>query len=184
VQTFADRLDALRLETVDRGIAINDVDISLTAVAGSRFLLREAALLVTAGPLALWGRVNHWLPLRLARLIARRMSRLPDEPAMLTIVSGFILVVAFYAIQSTVVGLLLGLPWALLYAVSLPVSASWDFRFSERRARAIDRSRAYRLLRRDPQLCERLRHALRELRAEASELDRVASAAEARLGSD
>ena len=176
----ADRVDrfAARLTTFDTEVrahagAANDVQMSTAVAPGLWFVLREFMIAVVAGPLALWGHVNHWLPLRLARAVASRTSRTPDEPAMRTIVAGLVLVLAFYAIQTTVVAAIAGWFVGLLYAVSLPLSASWDLRYADRRRRAIARVRTYVRLRRDPALRERLAREIGWLRTEALALNEL-----------
>ena len=127
-----------------------------------------------AGPLALWGRVNHWLPLRLARALARHSSRTPQDPAQHTLVVGLVAVPLFYAAQTAAVWLVAGGWWALLYLASLIPSASWDLRYQDRRRRAVRRVHAYRLLRGDRPLRARLRDEAAWLRQEAAELERLA----------
>lgn len=168
---FLERLRALDARTSALGIAIGDVDVSPALPAGAWFAVRESAILLVAGPLALWGRVNHWIPLRLARSLALRSSRSPDEPAMKTIVTGLLLVALFYAVQTVLVGIVAGPWWALLYLASLPASASGNFSYGDRVRRARARVRAWRLFRRDPALRARLQDETRWLRGEAALLD-------------
>lgn len=154
-------------------ISANDVQMSTGAAPGAWFVVRELLIALVAGPLAVWGRVNHWLPLRLARSMAVRTSRTPDEPAMRTIVAGLVLVLAFYAIQTTAVVLLVGWVTGALYAVSLPISASWDFRYADRVRRAVARIRTYLRLRRDPVLREDFARDVARLRSEALALNEL-----------
>jgi 1-acyl-sn-glycerol-3-phosphate acyltransferase len=165
-----------RLETFERlirrnGIAASDVQMSSGAAAGAGFVVREACIAAIAGPFALWGRVNHWLPLRIARSLALRMSRTPDEPATNTIVAGLAVVLTFYIAQIALVARLLGWIAAVLYAVSLPLSATWDFKYADRLRRAAARVRTYLRFRRDPDFHQRLREDVAWLRREAIALD-------------
>jgi hypothetical protein len=143
--------------------------------AGATFLVREAAITLLAAPVAAWGRINHWIPLALARRVGRTTSRNPDEPAMRTLVSGFVFVLAFYALGTIVVGLRAGWWWSLAYLVSLPPSASLDFWLTDRVRRAVRRARGYLEFRRAPAL-------QRELVDEAAWLRREALRLEAALG--
>ena len=167
VERFAERLDALAEALVARGMPVTDLELETGAAPGARFVLREGMRALVAAPLALWGRLNHWLPVRLALLVGRRTSRTPEDPAMHTIVAGLAIVLVAYLLQGALVWRLAGPWWALAYVVTLPVSAAWDFRFRDYIARARARVHAYRTLRADPALRERLRGEVRWLREEA-----------------
>jgi 1-acyl-sn-glycerol-3-phosphate acyltransferase len=167
VERFAERLDGLAEALVARGMPVTDLELETDAAPGARFVLREGARALVAAPLALWGRLNHWLPVRLALLVGRRTSRTPEDPAMHTIVAGLAIVLVAYLLQGAIVWRLAGPWWALAYVVTLPVSAAWDFRFRDYIARARARVHAYRTLRADPALRERLREEVRWLREEA-----------------
>ena len=167
------RLDALRAEAEARGVAINDIALDLSARRGAWFAIREGALAAWFGPLSWWGRLNHWAPLRLARALAMRSSRSPEDPAMHTIVAGLGLVLLFYALQTALVWQLAGWGWGLLYLGSLPLTAHWDFRYRERLRRARQRVRTYLLFRREPELRRRLCDEVAALRAEAAALGQL-----------
>jgi hypothetical protein len=75
---------------------------------------------------AVWGRLTHEVPIRIARRVAVRMSTDADQPAMFTIVIGLGLVLATYAIYFAVVGVLTHSIWvALVYLVAVLVGAYW-----------------------------------------------------------
>ena len=169
-----ERLGALDARVGELGLALGDVGVSPALPPGMWFAVRELAILVVTGPVAAWGRLNHWAPLRLTRTLALRSSRNPDDPAMRTMVAGLLLVLLFYAVQTTIVGLLAGPWWALLYLASLPASASWDLTYGDRMRRARQRVRAWRVFRRDPLLQQRLRDETRWLRDEARVIERGA----------
>jgi hypothetical protein len=99
------------------------------------------------------------------------MSRTPDEPATNTIVAGLAVVLTFYIAQIALVARLLGWIAAVLYAVSLPLSATWDFKYADRLRRAAARVRTYLRFRRDPDFHQRLREDVAWLRREAIALD-------------
>ena len=176
---IAARADALRerVRTIrgvadEHGLLIADVAIETDASAAALFVVREATIIATAGPLALWGRIMHWLPLRLARAIARRGSTSGADPAMYTVVSGLVLVLAFYALTGALVWHFAGPWWAAVFLVSLPVSAGWDFRLRDRAARARRRIRAFWRFRRQPELQAELRRQLAAAREDAVALER------------
>lgn len=172
VEDFLGRLEAFRVALDVRDIPLTELRIQADISSGARFAIREILWVALVGPLAWWGRVNHWLPLTLAQSLARRTSRTPEDPAMHTILAGVFLVVLAYAAQTTVVALIAGPWWALAYLLSLPVAASVDLRLRDRMARARDRIRAYLTFRREPRLHEQLRAELLWLRQEALDLER------------
>jgi len=171
VDRFRARITAFDATIREYAIAANDVQMSTNVGEGAWFVVRETLVAAIAGPLALWGRVNHWLPLRLARSLALRRSRTPDEPATNTIVAALVLVLGFYASHTAVVVWSLRYVIGAVYAVSLPPSATWDFRYADRRRRATARVRTYLRFRREPTLQQQLRAELMWLRTEALELN-------------
>jgi 1-acyl-sn-glycerol-3-phosphate acyltransferase len=171
VDRFLARLSAFEDATRDYAVSASDAQMSTGVGAGAWFVARELAIAAIAGPLALWGRVNHWMPLRLARMLAKRTSHTPDEPAMHTIVAGLALVLMFYAAQTALVAWGMGWLAAVAYVVTLPVSATWDLRYADRRRRALARIRTYLRLRGDQALQRRLLGELTWLRSEALALN-------------
>lgn len=168
---FLVRLDAFRARMRAAAIPVNDLWMSVSLPAGSWFAIREGAIALFTLPIAAWGRLNHWIPITLARWVGRATSRNPDEPAMHTLVAGLVLVLAFYMLVALFIGTHHGVWWALAYLVSLPPSASVDFWLADRLRRARRRAVAYFTLRRDPALRASLRADASELRAEARRLD-------------
>jgi hypothetical protein len=177
VDAFLTRLSALAETTRERAISASDTQMSTGVGAGAWFVARELVIAAIAGPLALWGRVNHWMPLRLARALAMRTSNTPDEPAMHTIVAGLALVLTFYAAQTALVVWSAGWIAAVGYVLTLPTSATWDLRYADRRRRAMARIRTYLWFRREPSLHRRLVTELAWLRAEALALNSALDAA-------
>lgn len=168
---FLTRLDAFRARMRAAEIPVNDLWMSISLVAGSWFALREGAIAITAAPVALWGRINHWIPITIARWVGRVSSRNPDEPAMHTLVAGLVLVIAFYLLVALFIGHHHGAWWALAYLISLPPAASLDFWLSDRLRRARRRAGAYVTLRGDRALRGVLLREASDLRAEARRLD-------------
>jgi 1-acyl-sn-glycerol-3-phosphate acyltransferase len=176
-EALRERVRSIRAIADQNGLLIADVAIETDARAAALFVVREAAITAVAGPLALWGRIMHWLPLRLARAIARRGSTSGADPAMYTVVSGLVLVLAFYALAGALVWHFAGPWWAAAFLVSLPVSAGWDFRLRDRAARARQRIRAFWRFRRQPELQAELRRQLAAAREDAVALERDVQAA-------
>ena len=173
IEAFLDRLASFNALRNDNDVAASDVQMSTSIRAGVWFTVRELVIALVAGPLAIWGRLNHWMPLRFARSVALRTSRSPDEPATNTIIAGLAFVLAFYVAQISIIAWWLGRLVALVYAVSLPLSATWDFQYGDRVRRGAARVRTYLRFRRDGAVHQRLLSDLTWLRAEATALESV-----------
>jgi 1-acyl-sn-glycerol-3-phosphate acyltransferase len=171
VADFLGRLESFRVALEVRDIPLTELRITPDLSSGARFAVRELAIVALVGPLAWWGRVNHWIPLTVAQALAKRTSRTPEDPAMHTVLAGAALVLLAYAAQTTIVGMLAGVWWALAYLASLPLAASVDLRLRDRMRYARARIRTYLLFRREPQLQRRLQAELQWLRDEALALE-------------
>jgi hypothetical protein len=176
VHRFVSRLTSFEEVLKHNAVAASDVQMGTSTGAGAWFAVREAGIAVVAGPFALWGRVNHWAPLRIARSLALRMSKTPDEPAMNTIVIGLVAVLAFYVVQISLVNWWLGWRAAVVYGASMPLSATWDFRYADRLRRGIARVRTYLRFRQNASVHQCLQDELVWLRSEAIALDALISA--------
>jgi glycerol-3-phosphate O-acyltransferase / dihydroxyacetone phosphate acyltransferase len=173
VNQLLDRLKRFDAERRDHAIAIADLEIDVGKRAGTWFVVRELAVLLLGGPVALWGWLNHWLPFNLAGVVARRSVVSGADPAMRTIVSGIGLVVLFYLAQGSVVYAVLGGLVAALYIVSLPLAAEVNFYLGARLRRALQRARTYLLFRRRRDLQQRLESELQGLRSESQAIDAI-----------
>lgn len=162
-----DRLATFRAELRERGMAAEDLEISLGVREGAWFALREVAVIALAGPVAIWGWLNHLIPFHVARAVALRSVESAADPAMRTINIGLALVLLVYAAQGAIVAALFGTLPAIAYVVSLPIAADVNFRFRPRLARAIRRARTYMRFKTEPRLQQRLAGELAGLRAEA-----------------
>lgn len=158
------RLDAIERVAALHGVLIEDVGISLAPKRALRFIVREGWLLIVGGPVAIWGRVNHWLPFRAAHVIAMRSIDGASDPAMRTLVAGTAFVGLTYLAQGAAVAALWGARVALAYLISLPLAADINFYLSDRLRRAVQRARAFLLFRRDPEVQMRLSEELASLR--------------------
>lgn len=170
-----ERLTRFRAELRERHMAPEDLEISLGVTAGAWFVIREVALIAVAGPVAVWGWINHIIPFNVARGIAMRSVESGADPAMRTINFALALVAATYVAQGGVVAWLAGWGWAVAYVTSLPIAADVNFRFRPRLARAIRRARTYLRFRFNPGLRRRLTRELAELRAESLAVERELS---------
>lgn len=171
VDTVLQRADAFVATLAAHRLHVEDVTVSPRTLPGARFVLREGALLGLGLPVAVWGRVHHWLPLWLTRLLARGGTSRAD-PAMRRIVAGVVLVLAWYALVWTLVHALTGSALgASAYLLTLPIAEDFALRFQGRMSRAYERMRAYLTFRRDPALHQRLRAERAWLRDASLELE-------------
>lgn len=165
------RLEAFQRTAEQYGIMIEDIGVELDLTSAARFVVREGWLLLIGGPIALWGRVNHWLPFGAARAIAMRSVESAADPAMRELVAGTVFVLLTYLAQSAIVTAIWGWLAGLAYLVSLPIAAEINFRLSDRVRRAACRARAFLRFRRDPALRGRMRNELAALREDVAALD-------------
>jgi glycerol-3-phosphate O-acyltransferase / dihydroxyacetone phosphate acyltransferase len=182
-ERLLDRLATFEHTLCSERIAVGDVAIPIGAHHGTWFAIRETVMLAVLGPVALWGRVNHWLPFRIARILGERDISSRDQPAMQTILAGLVFVALFYALATTVVARIAGGVLAALYLVSLPIAADIDLRFTERIRQARQRMRAYLRFRRKPTLREQLSTEHAWLISEIGAVARVLEAQIASRGS-
>jgi hypothetical protein len=96
------------------------------------FAVRELEVLLVAGPIALFGYLNH-LPAYLGtRAIVRRTAQDEDHVATNAIFFGLPWFVVCYAVQTAAVGVLAGWGWAAAYAIVLPYSGAVALLFRDR----------------------------------------------------
>jgi glycerol-3-phosphate O-acyltransferase/dihydroxyacetone phosphate acyltransferase len=164
------RLDSLQQSLDERRISLDDLAISRGAAKGAWFVVRELGVLLVAGPVALWGWLNHYIPFHAALAAGRRRRDSAADPAMRTIVAGVAFVLAMYMVQGAVVALIFGPWWALAYVFSLPIAADINLRLRERLARARRRARTYLIFRADPKLQQTLLAEAEAIRAAIVEL--------------
>lgn len=155
-EDFLNRLGTFERTLWAERVAIDDVAIPVESRPGIWFAIREGLVLAILGPIALWGRANHWLPFRFARSLGERDMTSRDQPAMRTIIAGLVFVLLFYGLATSIVARVAGGPVAALYLASLPITADINLRFTERIRQARQRMRAYLRFRRKPELRQRL----------------------------
>jgi len=166
-EALLDRLARFRDDLHTHQVSFEDLEIGLDVSEGAWFVVREAGIIGSAGPIAIWGWLNHWIPFHLAQTLALRNVESAAEPAMQAMLIGIALVLAFYMVQGALVWAVFGGVIALLYVASLPIAADINFLIRARLTRAIRRARTYLRFRRDPALQARLGAELAWLRAEA-----------------
>jgi glycerol-3-phosphate O-acyltransferase/dihydroxyacetone phosphate acyltransferase len=149
------RVTSLQRDLEARGVSLAHARISARLRPGIRFVLREGPLTLVAIMVATLGRAAHWLPLRLARTVAKRSigtdpSR--DQPAMQTILFGLTFVVAWYALIAVLLTVWRGAALAVLGLVLIFSAAHADRLLHGRLRRATRRARTYLAFRADPTL--------------------------------
>ena len=182
VEGFQMRLDAFRARLLQEKINATDVHIEVHATPGVRFAIREILIAGVLLPISWWGRVWHFIPIRIARILALRGIHSRDEPAMNTLVFGVLLVLLTYAALGTIVGVLSGFWWALAFLLTLIPSASSDLRYGDRALRRRQRMRAYLTFRKRPELRRELLGEADWLRREAGMIEQAASTRATRTG--
>jgi 1-acyl-sn-glycerol-3-phosphate acyltransferase len=175
ITAFEARVRAFRADLDARDIDPHDIAISARARDGIRFAAREAMLALLIAPIGLWGRITHFAPIQLARRLATQNVRSLDEPAMRTMVLGFLLVLITYAVETALVASGAGRWWALGFLLTLIPSAGSDLRYGDRTRRARSRAQAYVNFRRTPALQSALLAEADAIRQEAFALDRLAA---------
>jgi 1-acyl-sn-glycerol-3-phosphate acyltransferase len=152
---FITRVESLEQRLETRGVALTEVRISPRLRHGARFVVRETLVSAVALPVALVGRVTHWLPLHLARALATRpLASDPsrDQPAMRTIVLGLAFVLGWYVLLALLIAHWRGGVFAGLALVVMFLAARVDFLLRDRMGRAWRRARTYLALRAVPGL--------------------------------
>lgn len=172
VDRLVSRLDSVANAASEHRVSIEDIRISTDRRSALRFVLRQGWILLLGAPVAMWGRINHWLPFRAARMLALRAPNDASDPAMRTVIAGAVFIVITYLVQTAFVAALWGGWVAVAYLVSLPIAADIDFSLSDRLTRVSRRARAFILFRRERALHQHLKSELGALRAEVVDLDR------------
>lgn len=170
------RVEQLEARLTERGLFLADVKISLGLGHALRFVVREAAIVAIALPIALVGNVAHFVPLRFARAVAMRSvandpSR--DQPAMRTMVLGVAAVLLWYALLALLVSRWVGGWAAVLVLLPVYLAAQVDLLLRDRLTKALRRARAYRVFRNDPALRTEVLRELEGLLTEAVSLEKA-----------
>jgi 1-acyl-sn-glycerol-3-phosphate acyltransferase len=170
------RVESLQARLAERHVTLADVHISPRMRHGARFVVREGALAAVAFPVALLGRITHWVPLRLARMLALRTAANDpsrDQPAMRTIVLGLAFVLLWYALLGVLLTRWFGVLAALLWLVVIFLAARVDFVLRDRLHRGWKRARSYLALRANPAFRETALEEIRLVVTEALAVERL-----------
>jgi glycerol-3-phosphate O-acyltransferase/dihydroxyacetone phosphate acyltransferase len=170
------RVESLEARLAERHVTMSDVHISPRMRHGARFVVREGTLAAVAYPVALLGRITHWVPLRLARMLALHTTAKDpsrDQPAMRTIVLGLVFVLLWYALQGVLLARWFGVVAALLWLVVIFLAARVDFVLRDRLRRGWRRARSYLALRADPVFRQTSLEEIRLVVAEALAVERL-----------
>ncbi|UCG38357.1 MAG: 1-acyl-sn-glycerol-3-phosphate acyltransferase [bacterium] len=164
------RVRAYRLELRRLGIKPSEVYIQMPVWRVARFVARELVIVAVGLPIAAWGVLNHFVPAAIIRIIAVNYSAERDKWASNVVFPTMVLIPLFYTLQITAALFWLPLSWAVLYAVSLPLSGLFAILYRDRVGNIWQRSRTFFLFLRDPGLRERLGHEGRSIIGELTEL--------------
>ncbi|MGQ0765293.1 MAG: lysophospholipid acyltransferase family protein [Gemmatimonadota bacterium] len=175
VDALLDRLFRFRRELEELAVPVTELWVETDLRSGLLFTGRELLLLGISLPAALWGRLNHFLPLRLATRIGKAASS-RAEPAMRTIIAGLVFVLLFYASAVLVALYVVGWIGATVYTLSLPAAAFVDFWLTDRWPRVLGRARTWLLFRRRPDLQRRLIGEAATIRSEAERIESAVTA--------
>lgn len=124
-----DSLEAIDVDTLTELVAVRLRAVSLKApralnegedIAGRNPRARPFVAIAAA-----WGELTHRRLINFARTQARKRGRNPDDPAMLTMIFGLILILISYVVQFSILAVLFGFWWAALYVATLPAGAYW-----------------------------------------------------------
>ncbi|MCC6318161.1 MAG: 1-acyl-sn-glycerol-3-phosphate acyltransferase [Gemmatimonadaceae bacterium] len=174
IEHFASDLARWAAEAQRLDIPLGDVGMPLGRGSGTWFTVREVLVLLPSAPLAVWGWLNHLLPLRLAVALGRVTAKNADEPAMHTLVGGLGLVLLTYGLLAALFDRWFGWAWALGYLVTLPLAASINFWWRDRAVAVWRRARGYLSQRARPERAASLVRERARLRREAKAIEDLA----------
>jgi glycerol-3-phosphate O-acyltransferase/dihydroxyacetone phosphate acyltransferase len=143
VAALGERVRDYRRQLKHDGIEPADVYLPLNIFRAVLFLLRELELVFIGAPLAIWGAINHLLPVLAVRQIARKLSTDTDHWATNVIYPSFVVFPVFYLIQLAAAWVLLSPPWAALYTLALPYTGIYLILYRERAGSAWKRARTF-----------------------------------------
>lgn len=175
IDAFEQQLRAFRRRLTNDKLNVHDLGVDFANGIHGGAVLREIAIACVMLPISLWGRITHYVPIRLTRYVALRNVRALDQPPTRSFVLGVILVVLTYAVLTTLVAITFGGWWALGFFLTLVPSASRGLRYTDRLQRMRQRVHAFRLFRRSPSLQQSLQHDADALQREAGALEQLAT---------
>jgi len=139
------------------------------------FALRGLAVILLGLPAALWGIINSYFPFILTRHLARRVAHGVDQYDTSKILLGLVWFGLFWVLQVTVIHLLFGTGWALVYLASIGICAPVALKMRSEYHLIIDNLKMFVLFLRKHQVRDNLQQRRQEIERELARLIRVAN---------
>ena len=152
------------------GLRDRHLDLEVSRADAVRFGLREGALGLLLGPLAIAGIALFYVPYRLTAVVARMATNEADVAATAKLVSGAAIYLVWLAAAVSVAWMAAGRTAAMILAIALPPFAVAALFAIERESAVVDAVRAWLLVRRAQTGARALRRQRSEL---ADVLDEV-----------
>lgn len=137
------RVAAYRQELLRLGVTPEEVYLRVHWGRALHFVIGELEILLVGGVIAAWGWLVHLLPFLVVRTITYRFSRERDQWASNAICPAIVVYPFFYVLQMVAAWLLLPVPWALVFTLSLPFSGLYYVLWRDRAGGAWRRARTF-----------------------------------------
>jgi glycerol-3-phosphate O-acyltransferase/dihydroxyacetone phosphate acyltransferase len=116
-----------------RALGVEDPLLLDAGVPGPAAVLRAVTPLVLLAPLAVIGTLLCWVPYRLARTVAGRLTQDADQLLTMKLVAGSVLLGAWWLLLAAAAAWTAGAPYALATLLLAPASGYTALRWDERR---------------------------------------------------
>lgn len=165
-----------RFERLCRRYGVQDYHLQLRyrPLLVLRFVLRCLSFALFVVPLALWGFLNSALPYYATRLASGLSARGRDQYDTAGMVFGLVFHLAFWSTQVGAVFWFWGTRAAVLYGISLPITAAIALKVGYERLRILEEVRVFFLFMRRGQLRGYLELKRQELEVDLAQLARLA----------
>lgn len=169
-----------RFERLCRRYGVQDYHLNLRyrPALVARFVVRSLLFAALVFPLALWGLVNSAIPYSLTRALSKRAARGRDQYDTASMLFGFVLFGLFWSAQTAVAWNVWGSRIALLYALSLPITAGVALMVGRERRRIVENVHVFLLFLRQRRIRDYLHAQRSEVETELAQLARLARGAE------
>ena len=151
------RVNTLYTSLQHLGVSATELYLAMGPARVALFVIRELELTLVGLPMAAWGTLNHALPYITLHTLVVKMSKDRDHFASNAVFLALPVVPLFYALQITAAVMLLPALWALLYAVTLPLTGAVALLWRDRTGSAWQRTRTFFRFLRQPAEQARLR---------------------------